>query len=50
MREDFKPRPTGEALKFEWFQEKQLNKPAPLGFGQKKVLAECIRRLGFPSP
>lgn len=48
VRKDFKPRPKGEALKFEWFDEKQLQKPALFGFGQKRVLAECIRRLGFP--
>jgi hypothetical protein len=48
VREDFKPKPEGEALKFEWFDAEQLQKPALLGFGQKKVLAECVRRLGFP--
>ncbi|MCK1408094.1 DUF4916 domain-containing protein [Bradyrhizobium sp. 76] len=46
---DFKPRPQGEALKFGWFQEEELRGRAMLGFGQKKVVIECVRRLGLRS-
>jgi ADP-ribose pyrophosphatase YjhB (NUDIX family) len=37
--------PGGEALDFRWFDLKQLPKANCFGFGQKKVIAKCIRRL-----
>ncbi|MGH9548824.1 MAG: DUF4916 domain-containing protein [Terriglobales bacterium] len=37
--------PSGEALDFRWFDVRQLPKKTSFGFGQARVLAECIRRL-----
>jgi ADP-ribose pyrophosphatase YjhB (NUDIX family) len=37
--------PGGEALDFRWFDLKKLPKLNAFGFGQEKVVAECIRRL-----
>lgn len=48
--EDFTAKPRGEALKFAWFQEEELRGRAMLGFGQKKVVIECLRRLGLGAP
>jgi hypothetical protein len=36
---------TGEALDFRWFDIRQIPSAASFGFGQKKIVAECIRRL-----
>jgi ADP-ribose pyrophosphatase YjhB (NUDIX family) len=35
----------GEALDFRWFDSQSLLPSASFGFGQKKVVQECIRRL-----
>ncbi len=35
----------GEALDFRWFDLQRLPSAASFGFGQQKVVAECIRRL-----
>ena len=37
--------PSGEALDFRWFDVRQLPKESAFGFGQARVVAECIRRL-----
>jgi ADP-ribose pyrophosphatase YjhB (NUDIX family) len=46
--DSFEPKAQGEALRFEWFEKTNLPKPRRFGFGQEKVLAECIRRVGSP--
>jgi ADP-ribose pyrophosphatase YjhB (NUDIX family) len=38
-------RPQGEALDFRWFDVRCLLPASSFGFGQKKVVEECIRRL-----
>jgi ADP-ribose pyrophosphatase YjhB (NUDIX family) len=38
-------RPQGEALDFRWFRMDDLPRQAEFGFGQHKVVAECLRRL-----
>jgi 8-oxo-dGTP pyrophosphatase MutT (NUDIX family) len=46
-------KPRGEALDFQWFNIGQLPDSDLFGFGQKKVLRECIQRLktnGFVAP
>jgi ADP-ribose pyrophosphatase YjhB (NUDIX family) len=42
--------PAGEAHHFEWFQLEMLPKPAEFGFGQDRVLAACLERLGIVWP
>jgi ADP-ribose pyrophosphatase YjhB (NUDIX family) len=39
-------RPQGEALEFCWFSRSTLPSPKKIGFGQGKMLAECLRSLG----
>lgn len=38
-------RPMGEALDFKWFDPEELPGSNLFGFGQRKVVLECIRRL-----
>jgi len=38
-------KPRGEAFDFRWFDPNQLPSSNAFGFGQKKVVAECLRRL-----
>jgi hypothetical protein len=35
----------GEALEFRWFDPQRLPRAASFGFGQRPVVAECLRRL-----
>lgn len=37
----------GEALDFRWFDVDRLPGTASIGFGQKKLIVECIRRIDF---
>ena len=38
------PQPQGEALSFQWFPPTKLPSARQFGFGQRKVVAECLRR------
>ena len=39
------PVPTGEAIRFKWFEVESLPAPKQFGFGQDRVVAACVKQL-----